>query len=715
MNKQICNPGWVELFLEQQMSAKEQADFELHLDSCDHCRCQLEASAASEEIWAGVRESVPFTDDLDRRSSVNSAANDELWFSHDSVLQMLAPTDNDRMMGRLGTYEVVGVIGSGGMGIVLKGFDASLNRYVAIKVLAPHLCNSGTARRRFLREAQAAAAVVHDNVIEIHAIAEAGGLSYLVMPYVRGPSLQRRLDQEGPLALAEILRIGMQITEGLAAAHAQGLVHRDVKPANILLANGVERVKLTDFGLARAVDDASLTRTGIIAGTPQYMSPEQTRGESVDYRSDLFSLGSVMYTMCTGRAPFRAETSYGMLRRIADESPRPIREINPDIPDWLCEIIDRLMAKRAEDRFESAREVAGLLKDCLAHVQQPTVVPLPKHRIVFHRKKLSVSRAERATAILRWPSAFKLFTAAALVLATIFAGVLIVLETNKGVLTIKSEVDDVPIRIMHGNQVVEELAITRTGASVRIAAGQYLVEIDGAMDGVFIENETIQLQRGGREIVNIVHQDSDTAPQTEGLLPSPLLEEWSDARITSAYPFKVEFERGQTTFIEGDDITILEVRGTAETLTPGNAYWIRGTYELGSHEQATLAAYTTSHNDTSKSVNKVKIPTNGSQQIIIEQGTGIFTLILPMYSDGWPHVSFYPLPGGNGFGGTYFGTGESAWGGVPRSKQTNQKAATPETPRIETHFGTGWPTQSPSPSPTESTQNSNPQPTVPAL
>ena len=136
-------------------------------------------------------------------------------------------------------------------------------------------------------------------------------------------------------------------------------------------------MKLTDFGLARAADDASLTKTGIIAGTPQYMAPEQARGESVDQRSDLFSLGSVLYAMCTGRPPFRAETSYGVLRRITDEEPRPIREINPDVPEWLCRIIARLTSKQPDDRFESAREVAELLEECLAHVQQPTAVPLP--------------------------------------------------------------------------------------------------------------------------------------------------------------------------------------------------------------------------------------------------------------------------------------------------------------------------------------------------
>jgi len=190
--------------------------------------------------------------------------------------------------------------------------------YVAVKLMAPHLAASGSARRRFTREARAAAAIVHPHVMPIHSVNSSGRLPYLVMPCVACESLQQRINREGPLELKEILRISSRIAAGLAAAHAQGLVHRDVKPANILLEKGVDRVMLTDFGLARAVDDASLTKTGVIAGTPQYMSPEQARGEAIDHRSDLFSLGSVMYAMCTGRPPFRAETSYGILRRITD-------------------------------------------------------------------------------------------------------------------------------------------------------------------------------------------------------------------------------------------------------------------------------------------------------------------------------------------------------------------------------------------------------------
>ena len=177
--------------------------------------------------------------------------------------------------------------------------------------------------------------------------------------------------------LAEILRIGSQAASALAAAHAQGLIHRDIKPANILLENGVERVKITDFGLARAVDDATMTQSGVVAGTPQYMSPEQARGEAIDLRTDLFSLGSVLYALCTGTAPFRGNSSMATLKRVCEDTPKSIHSLNPDIPLWLVKIIDKLHAKDPADRYGSAAEVADLLGRCLAHVQQPADVPLP--------------------------------------------------------------------------------------------------------------------------------------------------------------------------------------------------------------------------------------------------------------------------------------------------------------------------------------------------
>ena len=294
----------------------------------------------------------------------------------DETLGALLPSDWPDSLGRLGMYEVKGVIGRGGMGVVLKAFDPALHRNVAIKVLSPHLADCGAARRRFLREARAAAAVVHEHVVSVFAVDETAGLPFMVMEYVPGQSLQDRLDRQGALALPEILRIGMQTAAGLAAAHAQGLVHRDVKPANILLENGIERVKLTDFGLARAAADAGMTQSGIVAGTPHYMAPEQARAEATDHRADLFSLGSTLYAMCTGVPPFRAETPVAVLRRVSDDVPRPIRQLNPEIPDWLEAIVERLHAKDPADRFDSAADVADLLGHCLAHIQEPLAVAL---------------------------------------------------------------------------------------------------------------------------------------------------------------------------------------------------------------------------------------------------------------------------------------------------------------------------------------------------
>lgn len=349
--------------------------WEEHFSFCERCRMAMASQVGNQEWWREAEQSLMKESTPDERDSVTNEADGRE--SIKELLKLLGPTDDPQMLGRIGSYEVLGVLGRGGMGVVFKAFDAPLNRFVAIKMLLPHLAASGAARKRFAREGQAVAAVVDDHVMAIHCVDEWQGVPYLVMTYSRGVSLQKRLSDKGPLEVREILRIGMQAAKGLAAAHAQGIVHRDIKPANIFLDQNVERVQLMDFGLARAVDDASLTRSGTLAGTPQYMSPEQARAETVDHRSDLFSLGSVVYAMCTGHAPFRAESSYSVLRLITDKEPRPIREINSEIPEWICAIINKLMAKQASDRFASAQEVAKLLEDCLAHVQQPTANELP--------------------------------------------------------------------------------------------------------------------------------------------------------------------------------------------------------------------------------------------------------------------------------------------------------------------------------------------------
>jgi serine/threonine protein kinase len=319
----------------------------------------------------------------------------------DGSLSFLQPGKRPDSLGRLGHYEVLEVLGKGGFGIVLRAFDENLERPVAIKVLSPHLAGNAAARVRFVREARAAAAVNSKHVVSTYEVYERP-IPHLVMEHVAGKSLQDRIDRMGPLQTRDVLRIGAEIAAGLAAAHQRGLIHRDIKPANILLEEKPEgerrkdegspgggptssfaprpssfpRVKIADFGLARAVDDASLTQSGVITGTPHYMSPEQARGDELDHRSDLFSLGSVLYTMCTGQPPFRAHKTLGVLKRVCDDAPQPIRATNPAIPDALAAVVNLLLVKDPAGRFQTAAAVAELLSQHLAHLDDPSL-PAP--------------------------------------------------------------------------------------------------------------------------------------------------------------------------------------------------------------------------------------------------------------------------------------------------------------------------------------------------
>jgi serine/threonine protein kinase len=361
-----------------------------HLSDCQDCQQRLELLVSDvlsrDQICQVLRREA----ESSRSSSAGLWSGGEVGQTRSSIedfaVSFLQPSDRDDALGRLGDFEVLSVIGYGGMGIVLKGFQEELNRPVAIKVMAPQLATNAVARTRFLREAQATAAIVHPNVMPILSVGETSLLPFLVMPFVACHSLQQRLDVDGALPIIDVLRIGIQVAAALAAAHKQGLVHRDVKPANILLERGIDRAMLTDFGLARAADDVTVTRSGVIAGTPQYMSPEQARGEAIDARSDLFSLGSVLYAMATGQPPFRSETSYGVLRKITDHEHRSLRVVDPSIPVWFETLVNRLLCKDKVGRYQDAEQVQSMLEDCLTHVQQPNTPP-PASLMPAHSKR----------------------------------------------------------------------------------------------------------------------------------------------------------------------------------------------------------------------------------------------------------------------------------------------------------------------------------------
>jgi WD40 repeat protein/serine/threonine protein kinase len=493
-----CDQDRLERLLVDALAEDEKADAIAHLDGCPDCQRRIERLAAGSRWWHDAR-------------LLDDPRDDDAWGDDDPLsLGFLDPPEKSDQLGRLGPYEVLEVIGRGGMGVVLKAHDPALNRFVAIKVLAPHLAGTAAARRRFAREAKAAAAVAHEHVVAIHAVDSGGRLPYLVMQYVAGKSLQQRIDATGPLETTDILRIGMQAASGLAAAHAQGLIHRDVKPSNILLENGVERVKLTDFGVAMAIDDASLTQSGLVAGTPQYMAPEQARGDAVDHRADLFSLGSVLYAMACGGPPFRASSTMAVLRRVSDERPRPVREVNPEVPGWLAAIIGRLHAKDPDDRYQTAAEVAEVLGRWLAHLHNPRIVPRPGAVRPRVRRHAWTAAFIALAVLIGLGSVSGVAQQVVEKLATVLR-----IKTADGVLVI--EVDDPGVKVRVDG---EEVVITGAGLQeFRLRPGQHAVLVE--KDGKSIHNELITVERGGKKIVRVTHERPDATQSGPVAPPAP--------------------------------------------------------------------------------------------------------------------------------------------------------------------------------------------------
>jgi hypothetical protein len=260
-------------------------------------------------------------------------------------------------------YTLVEKLGSGGMGDVFKGHHASLDQYRAIKVLPPYLSRNRELVERFLREARRCASLSHPNIVRLEHVGEQDGLYYMVMDYVPGPSLREVIDEEGPLAPERGVRIAVQVCRALAHAHESGVIHRDVKPSNILV-RGDGQTVLTDFGIARGLqpDEPSLTEAGATVGTPEYMSPEQIRGEAVDGRSDLYSLGVVLYEMFTWELPFSARAKAVVKRQHLEKAPEPPRFYNPELSPALEQVILRALEKDPDRRYGSAQEMGDALE-----------------------------------------------------------------------------------------------------------------------------------------------------------------------------------------------------------------------------------------------------------------------------------------------------------------------------------------------------------------
>lgn len=285
----------------------------------------------------------------------------------------------DRVTAAVGDRYLIGQeVGRGGMAVVYAAQDVRLQRPVALKVLPPELAFRGDVRERFVREAQTAARLNHPHIVPIYAVHEEGGLVCFAMALVHGESLAARIVREPQTSFAYIAQMLAQVADALAYAHACDVVHRDVKPDNVLIDNDSGRAMVTDFGIARAADSGSrLTQTGIAVGTPAFMSPEQATGDrEIDGRSDIYSLGVVGYLMLAGRLPFQANTTPAMLLKHVSETPTPLRAVRPDAPLALVEILERCLAKRPQDRWDNALQ----LRDALRTVQRDGAMQAGVHQ-----------------------------------------------------------------------------------------------------------------------------------------------------------------------------------------------------------------------------------------------------------------------------------------------------------------------------------------------
>lgn len=353
-----------------------------HLESCPSCAEQAERLLSQEGLQIAMRSPVPDQAGTEKKaleSLVSRAA--QLIRSPSQIPTRTGDPEATRPMtdsataapSLLGPYRLVKLLGQGGMGMVFLAEDSTLHRTVAIKLMRMDR-SDGPARERFLREARAMASLKNDNIVTIYHVGEDQGTPYLVMEYLQGESLGDRLKEDISLPIPEVLRIGKEIALGLACAHEKGLIHRDVKPDNVWLESPGDRVKLLDFGLARAAfDDLRLTEQGMVVGTPMYLSPEQARSEPLDGRSDLFALGCLLYRMTTGKLPFAGTSTMAVLTSLAVDHPTDPKQLNPAVPRALAELIMRLLAKRREDRPSTAAYVAFALDGMLRHLESQAI------------------------------------------------------------------------------------------------------------------------------------------------------------------------------------------------------------------------------------------------------------------------------------------------------------------------------------------------------
>ncbi len=565
MTKVVCpDQATLKQLLLDQLSGSRAAELEEHLLQCENCIQAAETLTDSDSLAAAIRDSqdMNFDEDTDpalaeviqracqMRPHVETLETDETLGldqreqspapqfeasttsgavpfdpgDFDEPIDFLHPPQEPDELGRLGGYRVLQVMGVGGMGVVFRAEDPKLMRQIALKVMKPSAAASRSAKDRFLREAQATAAIEHDHIVSIFQVGEDGNVPFIAMQYLRGESLQTRLKREGQLDQQEVLRIGREVASGLAAAHEQGLIHRDIKPDNIWMDEATGRAKVLDFGLARtAKDDSGLTRSGTVMGTPRYMAPEQAQAGEVDHRSDLFSLGSVLYHLASGRPPFRGGNITATLMAVAHEQQQPIATLCPKLHPEFCALVRGLLAKDPAQRPQSAAEVAERLAAIELHLQTeqaqstaevlPPAVDLAALPATVELESREVSPAPHATRRRTLPVALALGLFAALVAAAIFT-----FQTPSGTVEIEIpegvDAKDISVAALQGGKVIE-VADAANGWKIRLEDGKYQLELRGGQDNVKLDDQSVTVTRRDQKRVSI-HYTRPGAPQPPG-------------------------------------------------------------------------------------------------------------------------------------------------------------------------------------------------------
>jgi len=522
-----------------QLAETDAARIQKHLDHCEPCLTSLQQCVASDEFLNAVRTNRPTNSETTQTLNVSidwlRGALATWMRTHDrtesdkvvlppsmaDVKGLFSPPEAPDEIGRMANFRVLRVLGVGGMAVVFEAEDMGLKRRVALKLMRPAIAASPGATERFLREAQSAAALKHEHVMTVYQVGTFGATPFMALELLSGETLDARLNRTGRMSVREVARIGREIALGLAAAHARGLLHRDIKPANIWLESSHPpadataetatqhdnpasvahrevssgKVKILDFGLAKTWrDESGLSYPGLLIGTPAYMAPEQLAGEAVDPRTDLFSLGCLMYRMAAGKHPFGGENLLSVVQALTVKQPVPVRTLNPECPQALADLIGQLLAKSPGQRPPSAQAVADVLQSILRSLpaerpskQMPTerTSPAPRGRRIGPLIAASV-----ALIFLAW------------LVASPFAAQIIRIATNKGQIVI--QVDDPTVTVT----VKEDTVLIHDGqgqAEITVAAGEHQLQVtltQSSGQSKFITDK-FTLHRGERKVVEV--------------------------------------------------------------------------------------------------------------------------------------------------------------------------------------------------------------------